>query len=163
MRLTYRLIDQFEPAMAATMVETLLQLAAQMVVMIGRGEDMRRPVQVDHPDRLDAIKAYIDRHLDDPKLDVDRLAFGLGLSRSELYRAFSVKGGGVARFILNRRLDLCHEALLSGMPTRPIRDIAARWGLNDYGVFLRAFRRRFGTSPSTLRAKLSQAAAQPEV
>lgn len=97
------------------------------------------------------VARYIDRHLDDPDLDVGRVAAALGLSRSSLYRVFKARHGGVARFILNRRLDLCRDALLAGGSEGTIGDLAARWGFADYGVFSRAFRRRFGVAPRTLR------------
>ena len=153
MRLTDRLVDQLDPVAAAAAVDVVLKVAAQAVAMIRRGDGGRGAAPAVRPGRADAIEGYIDRHLDDPDLDVASIATALGLSRSSLYRAFPVKDGGPARFILNRRLDLCREALLSGASTESLGDLAARWGFDDYGVFLRAFRRRFGAAPSALRAK----------
>ena len=153
MRLTDRLVDQLDSATAAAAAETLLDVAARAVATVRQGEDAPHGVRDRHPGRADSIGDYIDRHLDDPDLDVARIAAALGLSRSNLYRAFPAGDGGLARFILNRRLDLCRDALLSGALTGPLGDLAARWGFDDYGVFLRAFRRRFGTTPSALRGR----------
>ncbi|WNJ88251.1 helix-turn-helix domain-containing protein [Bosea sp. 685] len=151
LRLTERLIDGLDPAAAAMAVQTMLDLIGRALGAVRRGDDLPDGRRSASPDPAEAIARYIDRHLDDPDLDVGRIAAALGLSRSSLYRSFPASEGGVARFILHRRLELCRDALLAGGPIGPLEDLATRWGFEDYGAFSRAFRRRFGLAPSALR------------
>jgi AraC-like DNA-binding protein len=101
--------------------------------------------------------AIIRREMGSPRLgpaDICRLA---GMSRSQLYRCFA-PAGGVARAILQQRLERAHAALLDAGRQADIGRIGEAVGFPDGSTFSRAFRRRFGHSPSHAAA---QGAARP--
>jgi AraC-like DNA-binding protein len=91
---------------------------------------------------------FISRHLLAPDLNVATIARACAVSRATLYRAFD-NHGGVAAQIQRMRLDRARQALRSrfdGVPT--ITDIAFDYGFSSQGHFSRAYRARFGYSPS---------------
>ena len=91
---------------------------------------------------------FISRHLLAPDLNVATIARACAVSRATLYRAFD-NHGGVAAQIQRMRLDRAREALRSrfnGVPT--ITGIAFDYGFSSQGHFSRAYRARFGYSPS---------------
>jgi AraC-like DNA-binding protein len=76
----------------------------------------------------------------------------LGISRTVLYRLFEEQGG-VRAYVQERRLRRCAEALLSPLQAhRRIYEIAYEWGFSNEAHFSRAFRQRFGLSPSEARS-----------
>lgn len=113
----------------------------------------RAPAQADSSDlvarcRDDAICSHIEAHLDDPDLGVEQLCRVFHVSRATLYRRFAAVGG-ISALIRARRLDRC-RAELEARPTRTskVRAVAERWGFFDASDFSRAFKRRFGMTPS---------------
>ncbi len=91
---------------------------------------------------------YIRRHLTSPDLSVESIARASAASRSTLYRAFEGHGG-VAGQIQRLRLERAREALRlrrDGGPT--VTDIAFDHGFASQAHFSRAYRARFGHSPS---------------
>lgn len=99
-------------------------------------------------ERSSEIKAYVDQHLTDPGLSVDRICRAFGVSRSSLYRDFATVGG-VGEYISKRRMERTLNLLLSTPPSRDrVQSIAARSGYKDTDQFSRLFRQRFGVSPS---------------
>lgn len=98
-----------------------------------------------------AAEAYIARHLRDPQMAVRSVAHGIGVSERQLYRAFSETGDGVAKVILDKRLDLARRMLMApGSPS--IGDIAVHCGFLSHAHFSRVFRERFGATPAATRA-----------
>lgn len=101
--------------------------------------------------RFGEVLSYIEAHIDDPDLGVDRLQSAFGVSRPTLYRMFR-RMGGVARFIRQRRLAAAHQYLRR----RP--DLSITWLLYELGFaserqFQRAFQSEFGLSPSEWRER----------
>jgi len=75
----------------------------------------------------------------------------LGMSRAQLYRLFA-PAGGISHYIREQRLRRCLADLLSSRHAyRQIAEIAHGWGFRDAAYFAKAFRRRFGHSPSDAR------------
>lgn len=95
---------------------------------------------------------HIDRCLDDPELDVNRIARAIGVSVSHLHAAMKKRGTTVGRTILARRLERCAANLRApeGKDAR-ISDIAFRWGFQDAAHFSRSFKAHFSSSPSDYR------------
>jgi AraC-like DNA-binding protein len=94
-----------------------------------------------------AAKAFVDANLTLDRLDPAKIAAAVGVSRSVLYRAFD-SYGGVAAYVMTRRLDRCFEALLTRRGrTPPISQIAYAHGFTSDAHFSRAFKTRFGMSP----------------
>jgi AraC-like DNA-binding protein len=89
--------------------------------------------------------------LADSNLDPDIVAEGTGMSRSQLYRLFA-PAGGVAEYIREQRLRRCLADLMSvAHAHRQIADIAYSWGFTDPTYFAKAFKQRFGRTPSEAR------------
>lgn len=104
-----------------------------------------RRVPTPEPGPADHLRAYVDRATaaaDDEATDpADPDATRLRLAMA---------GESPARF--RDRLVLERAAWLTRETDRPLRDIAAECGFRGYDVFVRAFRRELGASPSEWRA-----------
>jgi AraC-like DNA-binding protein len=98
-----------------------------------------------------AALVYIRQQLGNPRLTPELITRQLNCSRAHLYRAFAGQGETVANYIREQRLRQA-RALLAGAPDARIGDIAYRCGIEDPVLFARLFRRRFGLSPSALKA-----------
>jgi len=99
-----------------------------------------------------AAIAFIRRHLADPTLSVSRVAHAIGVSERHLARAFGETGAGVARTILDMRLELARETLESAAAPA-VHDVAAACGFVSAAHFSRVFRERYGLTPSEARAE----------
>lgn len=98
------------------------------------------------------VQAFAREHLGSPELDVKLIADGVGLSTSYIHRLFASSGQTVMQWISGERLDACHRELsLPCELKRPVYAIAQDWGFSSQAHFSRAFRARFGVSPSALR------------
>ncbi|MGP1275012.1 MAG: helix-turn-helix domain-containing protein [Caulobacterales bacterium] len=96
-------------------------------------------------------RAVIARGLQDRNLGPDMLARQLNVSRARLYRAFN-DIAGIHETIREMRLRRCFAELVSPRHAHlPIAEIADRWGFGDPAHFSRAFRTRFGVTPSDVR------------
>jgi AraC-like DNA-binding protein len=95
-----------------------------------------------------AMRRYVEEHLGDPQLGVASLCAAFGASRATIYRDFA-EDGGVAHFVIRRRLERAFRDLASGPPDRGrVRQVAERWGFACPYHFSRAFRRQFDLWPS---------------
>jgi AraC-like DNA-binding protein len=101
---------------------------------------------------LQAIKSYIESNLDG-KLSVESVAGAHRLSVRKVQRLFEDEGTTLTEFIRNQRLLRAHGMLTNvSFAHRQIADIAFEAGFGDLSNFNRLFRRRFGASPSDVRA-----------
>ena len=104
--------------------------------------------------RLRSVKAWIEEHLIDPDLSLERIAKNNGVSLRHLHYLFRLTEASVSEWILDRRLQRCYDML-----TRPelrslsVTEVAYRCGFRSSSHFSTAFRRRFGHSPSELRKR----------
>ncbi len=81
---------------------------------------------------LHAALASIDRSLADPQLSPAYVADDIGVSLRYLHKLFTDHGATFGQTVLTRRLECCHDELLSPYHRhRTIADIAARHGLPD--------------------------------
>ena len=111
------------------------------------------------PDRPDAVRlqvdAYIQAHLADPGLCHQAVAGAHHMSGRTLHRLFGEPGPTVTELIRGYRLDRVHADLLSPASAGlSISRVAARWGLFDMPHFSRAFRARYGMTPSEARQQM---------
>jgi AraC-like DNA-binding protein len=98
------------------------------------------------------IKQHVAQHLADPRLTVDEIARALGVSRRQLYNAFSEEPDGVAGYVLARRLDACRRLLADrANDHRSLTDIALGFGFQNMAHFSRVFRSHLGMAPSDYR------------
>jgi AraC-like DNA-binding protein len=115
-------------------------------------EDRRRP---DLPGiagaRLALIKQDVARNLTDPELDLTAVALRQGVTPRYVQRLFEREGATFGQFLRDARLDLARAALEAG-DRRTISTIAFDCGMGDLSYFNKSFRRRFGATPSDIKA-----------
>lgn len=99
--------------------------------------------------------AVIEQRLHDPAFGPDPLAEAVGVSRRYLDKLFAGHGSSIAREIWERRLRrAAHDLRAPAYRHRTIAEIAYGAGFSDAAHFTRAFRRRFGTTPSAFRRSI---------
>jgi AraC-like DNA-binding protein len=96
-------------------------------------------------------QAFIKSNLGNASLSPNLVAAAVALSRAQLYRLFAPLGG-VAEYIREQRLRRCLADLLATRQNgQAITEISYRWGFADPAHFARAFKQRFGRTPSEAR------------
>jgi AraC-like DNA-binding protein len=106
---------------------------------------------------LGAVRTHVEEHLADPGLGPGSIAAAHFVSVRQLHRLFADQEETVARYVRHRRLERARQELLRAGPELSLTALAHRCGFTDLGVFGRAFRAAYGTTPSRFRA---QAAAR---
>jgi len=102
--------------------------------------------------RLDAIKSDMVRELGRSDLDLTRIARRHGLTPRYVQRLFERAGSSFTAFLLDRRLMAAHRLLReANNRRRKVSDIAAAAGFADISYFNRAFKARFGATPTEIR------------
>ena len=95
------------------------------------------------------VENYISDHLAD-KISVDELLREFSLSRGGLYRLFREEfGTSVNEYIMTMRMERAEKMLTE--TDASVSDVAASVGYSDYNYFIRAFKKRNGTSPLKYR------------
>jgi AraC-like DNA-binding protein len=103
--------------------------------------------------RLRAVKAVILKNLERRDLTVGVVAERLGVTPRYIQKLLERDGTTFSGFALNARLERVHSALTSPKSRhRSISDVAFDNGFGDISHFNHAFRRRYGASPSDIRA-----------
>ena len=103
--------------------------------------------------RLRAVVAEIARRFSEPDFDLDDIVGRLGLSRRYIQQLLEETGQSFTERLVERRLERAFAMLTD--PRRlhlAIIDIALAAGFGDVSHFNRLFRRRFGDTPSGVRA-----------
>lgn len=112
-----------------------------------------------HDPTLLAVVGLMESHLADP-LSIGQLALLSGMSARHLQRRFEERVGvPLMRFYRALRLDKARDLL--GQTALPVLDVALATGFANGPHFARAFRERFGTAPSAVRAPVSRKADGP--
>ncbi|QHE93026.1 helix-turn-helix domain-containing protein [Pandoraea fibrosis] len=98
------------------------------------------------------VLSYINANLTSPSLGLDAIIARFRVSRAHLYRIFEADGG-IATVIRNKRLDAAYRALTQGggRGASSITRLAHELAFSGSNHFLRAFRARFGVTPSEAR------------
>lgn len=95
---------------------------------------------------------FIESHLADEDLSLERIASAVGVSTFHLCRAFAgATGQPVAAYARARRLSLAAETLAAGAPDILAVALDARY--ESHEAFTRAFRKHFQTTPESVRAQ----------
>ena len=103
---------------------------------------------------LERIKQYIEINIRHPQLTPALTASHHHISERYQRMLFASSGTTVSRFILDKRLELCREALEnSALSDYNITQIAFSYGFNDAAHFSRKFKERYGASPKDYREK----------
>lgn len=131
-------------------VEDLLALALGATrdsAMLAGGRGVRAA-------RLCAVKAEIMANLGARGLSLPVVAARLRISPSYVRKLFESEGTSFTDFVLTERLARARRLLTdAGTVDRTVADIALEAGFGDLSYFNRAFRRRFGDTPSGIRAQ----------
>jgi AraC-like DNA-binding protein len=103
--------------------------------------------------RLRAILTEVARRFSDPDFDLDNVAGALGLSRRYVQQLLEETGKSFTEHLVERRLERAFTILNDRRCLHlAIIDIAFAAGFGDVSHFNRVFRRRFGETPSGVRA-----------
>ncbi|WFU81985.1 helix-turn-helix domain-containing protein [Bradyrhizobium sp. CIAT3101] len=104
--------------------------------------------------RLRSVKAWIEAHLTDADLSLERIAKSNGVSLRHLHYLFRLTDVSVSEWILDRRLQRCYDVLTrSELRSLSITEVAYQLGFSSSSYFSTVFRRKFGHSPSDLRRR----------
>jgi AraC family transcriptional activator of tynA and feaB len=96
------------------------------------------------------IEGYIRDQIRDPGLSIEQIASALRCSKRYLHMAFAACDRSITDHIWATRLDGCRGDL-ARLSDRTISEIAFAWGFSSSAHFSRAFRKRFGVTPSAFR------------
>jgi AraC-like DNA-binding protein len=103
--------------------------------------------------RLRAILAEVARRFSDPNFDLDNVAGALGMSRRYVQKLLEETGKSFTEHLAGCRLERAFAMLTDPLHLHlAIIDIAFAVGFGDVSHFNRMFRRRFGETPSGVRA-----------
>lgn len=103
-----------------------------------------------------SVKRAVDHLRRDSRMDCspEQLARVAGVTLPVLRRNFKdCLGVTLTRFVLETRLDWARARLSSTCESRSIADLAVATGLTGAGVFTRAYQRKFGETPTQMRAR----------
>jgi AraC-like DNA-binding protein len=96
--------------------------------------------------RLRSVQSWIEDHLADANLSLERVATENGMSLRYLHLRFENCEMSASEWIWNRRLQLAYDCLARG-DGRNITLIAFDHGFNSSAHFSTMFRRKYGMSP----------------
>lgn len=106
------------------------------------------------------ITAYVEAHLLDPDLSQERLCRAFHMSRATLYRVMQPLGG-VAAHAQERRLARIHAELLDPTRHHHLGRLAEEHGFASQSHMSRAYKARYGLSPSETGAAAGLPAISP--
>lgn len=142
-----RALPRFSPADADRLGRVFLELIS--LTLADARPVQRTPVATEDALRGRAIEK-IELGLGGDEIAVADLCRALGVSRRRLFDAFRADGG-VQTYVMGRRLNRARAALAEIERAEPIGNIAHRLGFSDAPHLSRAFRRRYGMTPSDYR------------
>ena len=96
--------------------------------------------------RLQQVKTFLLRHLDDAELDTESVARRMNMSGRTLMRLFAAEGATPMRWLWNERLRACRFALEQGRFDR-VTDAAFAFGFRNLSHFSRSFKALHGCTP----------------
>ena len=114
-------------------------------------ESAGKELQVNSRDRefLDKVFRLIDSHLDDENFSITQLAEELHISRSNFfYKMKSLTGLSPQEFLISYRLNRSVELLKTREYS--VSEVAYKVGFSTLNGFSKAFRKKFGTPPSSV-------------
>ncbi|WP_258078380.1 helix-turn-helix domain-containing protein [Xanthomonas arboricola] len=129
--------------LAGRVAQTLLDL---LVLSLETHDPARAGAEQDLYGR---IMAYVQRHLAEPDLDVERLARAHHVSIRTVTRAFARHQTSPMAAVWQARLQASREAIECGR-VRSVSQAALESGFSDFSHFSHAFRRAFGVAPLSL-------------
>lgn len=141
------LVDEPEPLVATVASQTLYALLATTVAgAIGPA------VPSDGGVLRDRARDVLQRRYAEPELDADAVARELRVSRRHLFAQFDGENDSLASTLRDIRLEHAAELLASGDRALTVRRIARESGFGGATQLARAFRARFGLTPTQFRS-----------
>jgi AraC-like DNA-binding protein len=138
-----RTVSALSPAGAGAARTALLELAKGLVL---DHVDDREPASA--PALAQAARDLADARLTDAELSPATTAARLHVSVRTLQRAFASTGEPFSAYVRRRRLEEAARALTAPGARLGVSEAAARWHFTDSSHFIRAFRKRYGTTPA---------------
>jgi AraC family transcriptional regulator, positive regulator of tynA and feaB len=104
-------------------------------------------------DMLREVTKVINKNISNPDLSPGLVAKELGVSTRYIHKLLAHSGTTFSAYLTAERLDHIKSELIafSSHPV-PVSLLAFQWGFNDLSTFNRAFKDRFGCTPSQFRA-----------
>lgn len=103
---------------------------------------------------VNQVLDYIESHLAEPGISVQRIARDNNVSTRQLQRLLASQGTTATSWLRSRRLERARADLLSPEHAHlPVASMAVRWGFVDLPHFNRQFKLAYGLSPGTYRRK----------
>ncbi|WP_309128920.1 helix-turn-helix domain-containing protein [Microbacterium sp.] len=135
-------------------------VAVHVVGLLAAALEASMPVPADRRTALfRAVLEDIESHYGDTELTLRHVARRVAISPSYLTKLFAENRTSFGRWLLSRRLDHAWIALAQAPWDGSIADVAMQCGFHDAGYFARAFRLRFGITPSERRRSSAPAAS----
>ncbi|MFD8380774.1 helix-turn-helix domain-containing protein [Streptomyces sp. NPDC059679] len=100
------------------------------------------------PALAQAARDLANSHLTDPELSPTMLARELDVSIRTLQRAFAATGESLTAYIRHRRLEEARLALTAPSARLTVSELAAHLQFADTSHFTRAFKKRYGQTPT---------------
>lgn len=143
-------LDETPPQAQVSSQQAIIDLlVAAFAVMAPGGYQLHSHDQL----TLLRARAFIGKHLADPKLNREAVAREVGLSVRRLNEIFQADRSSITRDIANARQNRIAADLSNPQFARhSVSEIAFAGGISNFQSFSRAFRRRFGKTPSEYRA-----------
>jgi AraC-like DNA-binding protein len=145
-----REFDHLAPAVQAVFHQALIDiLTATLAQRLGANAPREMPSRLALRQR---ICSFVELHLGRADMDCRQVAEAHGISPRYLSKLFAAEGQTPSEWIWARRLERARAAIENASPSaRSITQIAYDCGFKDPAHFSRAFKARFGLSPSELR------------
>lgn len=128
-------------------------LLLQFLVAITRdldGNQLRYVTSATCDEKIVAILKYLNLHLTEP-LSIDNLSRQFYISKYYMMRRFKAETGyTIHSYLTEKRLLLARERIAQG---EPLGLVSEACGFGDYSTFSRAYKKRFGVSPSVPAAQ----------
>jgi AraC-like DNA-binding protein len=139
-------------------VQDLLALA---LGAMGDGRELARARGL-RAARLKAVQTHIGRNLARPDLSPDFIAQRFGISLRTLQRVFEEEGTNFSEYLMEKRLARAYSALSNWQSgdAGGIADVALSSGFGNISYFNRAFRARYGVTPSDVKAARCEGATK---
>jgi len=103
--------------------------------------------------RLRSVQQWIEAHIADPDLTLEKIASANGMSLRYLHVLFEACEMSVSEWIWNRRLQLAYDGLAKP-DGRSITSIAFDYGFNSPTHFSTMFKRKYGVSPRDVHSPI---------
>ncbi|OHX38470.1 hypothetical protein BJL95_09235 [Methylomonas sp. LWB] len=135
-----------QPALDS-LCETLLDLLALAEILPNAIQSSRSQAVT-----LLEIRRHVERRLADPALNASSIAQAVGPSAHYINALFEQEQQSLMRYVLQRRLERCHQAIAQRQTAGlTISRIAFRGSFNELAHFSRVFKKQYGVSPSALK------------